>query len=154
MAARLDSVCKFICERGDWKVTNLQLQKILYLAQMVYMGQNDGRRLADASFEAWDYGPVEPSVYRKVRMFGAGAIQDVFHEARPFKDTDDRKALLVQICDDLLPRKAGELVEITHWKDGAWARHYESGIRGIPIPDADIAAEYNDRIRGGRLKVS
>ena len=26
-----------ICEHGSWKVTNLQLQKILYLAQMLFM---------------------------------------------------------------------------------------------------------------------
>lgn len=154
MAARLDSVCKLICESGDWKVTNLQLQKVLYLAQMVHMGQNGGEPLADAHFEAWDYGPVEPTVYRKVRMFGSGPIQDVFTEARPFKQTDPRRALLKQVCADLLPRRAGELVEITHWKDGAWARHYEAGARGTPIPNADIVAEYHDRIRGGRLKVS
>ncbi len=154
MAARLDSVCRFICERGEWKVTNLQLQKVLYLAQMVHMGQNEGQRLADANFEAWDYGPVEPTVYRKVRMFGSSPIQDVFTESRKFKDGDARRAVLEQVCDDLLPRRAGELVEITHWKDGAWARHYEAGTRGRPIPDADIVAEYHDRIRGGRLKVA
>lgn len=147
MAARLDSVCRYICEKGDWKVSNLQLQKVLYLAQMVYMGLNDGRKLADGFFEAWDYGPVEPSVYRKVRMFGSGAIRDVFHEARGFKVDDPRRTLLDDVCSDLLKMRPGELVEITHWKDGAWAKHYEPGIRGIPIPDADIAAEYHDRIQ-------
>lgn len=152
MAARLDSVCKYICERGEWKVTNLQLQKILYLAQMVYMGRNAGQRLVDADFEAWDYGPVEPTAYRKVRMFGSQPIKDVFYEARRFKDDDTRKALLEEVCADLLHRKAGDLVEITHWKGGAWAKHYEPETRGINIPDRDILAEYNDRVRAGTLR--
>jgi hypothetical protein len=35
MLARLESVAKFSCEEGNWRVANLQLQKILYLAQML-----------------------------------------------------------------------------------------------------------------------
>jgi uncharacterized phage-associated protein len=151
MAARLDSVSKYICERGDWKVTNLQLQKVLYLAQMIHMGRADGERLAAASFEAWDYGPVAPALYRKVRMFGSSPIQDVFFEARSFTKTDPRRALLDEVCKDLLHLRPGELVEITHWDRGAWAQHYEPGVRGIKIPDNDIAAEYRKRLADGHL---
>lgn len=147
MAARLDSVARLICEEGNWHVTNLQLQKILYLAQMLYMGQNEGEHLAEASFEAWDYGPVEPTLYRKVRMFGSSAVEDVFSDARPFIKTSARKAFIKDVCADLLVKKPGELVEITHWQDGAWAKNYQPGLRGIRIPDADIVTEYQDRIR-------
>jgi len=151
MAARTESVCKFICERGGWSVTNLQLQKLLYLAQMIYMGRHEGRKLFDGSFEAWDYGPVEPSIYRKVRMFGSSPISDVFFDARAFDETDDRHKFLVEICQELLPKRAGDLVEITHWDGGAWARYYVPGIRGIEIPDRDIAREYAARIEDGNL---
>jgi len=146
MTARLDSVCKYICEKGSWKISNLQLQKILYMTQMVYMGQNDGARLVDANFEAWDYGPVEPSLYQRVRMFGSRPIQDVFYAARPFKANDPRRIILDEVCDELVHRRPGELVDITHWSRGAWAKNYESGIRGIKIPDTDIYAEYHKRV--------
>jgi uncharacterized phage-associated protein len=148
MAARLDSVAKFICERGGWKVTNLQIQKIIYLIQMFYMGQNDGSRLVDAGFEAWDYGPVVPRLYRKVRMFGARPIEDVFYDARPFKTDDPRRALMESASEQLLPLKPGELVDITHWTNGAWAKNYVPGIKGIGIPDNDIVAEYRARREG------
>ena len=148
MAARLDSVARFICEAGDWRVTNLQLQKIMYLSQMLFMGQRaDHDKLVDASFEAWDYGPVEPHLYRKVRMFGSEPIEDVFSEARPFAKESERRVFLADLSRDLLAKKPGELVEITHWKDGAWAKNYHPGIRGIRIPDADIIAEYEERVR-------
>lgn len=145
MAARLDSVCKYICEASDWTISNLKLQKILFMAQMVFMGQNEGRRLADADFEAWDYGPVEPTLYRKVRRFGSAPIEDVFYQARPFKMDDPRKILLDDVCGELLALKPGELVDMTHWPEGAWAKNYVPGIRSIRIPDADIVAEYNRR---------
>jgi uncharacterized phage-associated protein len=151
MAARLDSVCKLICEQGDWRVSNLQLQKILYIVQMIYMGHVGGKRLADASFEAWDYGPVEPTVYRKVRMFGSEPISNVFYNARVFNKEDERRNVIIDVSRDLLRRRASELVEITHWDKGAWAEHYVPGIRGIRIPDDAILAEFRRRIADGHL---
>ena len=146
MIARLDLVCKFICERGNWAVTNLQLQKILYLSYMYYMGESNGEKLTNALFEAWDFGPVEPTVYRKVRIFGANAIQDIFYGARHFKIDDARQMALMEVCDALLPLRPSALVNITHWKDGAWAHSYVPGTRGIRIFDPEIALEYRRRV--------
>jgi uncharacterized phage-associated protein len=145
MAARIDSVCKFICEKGDWKVTNLQLQKLLYVAQMVHLGRHEGAELFVGRFEAWDYGPVEPSVYRRVRMFGAKPVQDVFYDAGHFQINDPRRALLEEVCSELLQKKPGELVDLTHWSEGAWAKHYVPGIKFIEIPNKDILEEYFKR---------
>lgn len=150
MAARSDSVCRYICETGDWRVINLQLQKVLYLAQMIYLGV-EGDRLADVSFEAWDHGPVVPKVYRQVRRFGASSIKNVFDESRPFSPSSRRRQVLSDVCRDLLPMKPAQLVEITHWEEGAWAAHYEPGIRGIRIPDSAILREYNARVRAGHV---
>lgn len=147
MAARLDSVCNYVCERGDWRVTNLQLQKLIYMAQMLHMGRNDGERLVDADFEAWDYGPVAPTLYHKVKMFGNAPIEDVFFDARDFKDEDPRRKILDEVCDNLLHKRPGELVDITHWSEGAWAKNYVPGSRYIPIPDDDIAGEYHARLK-------
>jgi uncharacterized phage-associated protein len=146
MPARLDTVSKLICERSDWRISNLQLQKILYMAQMYYMGLNNGRRLVDARFEAWDYGPVVPELYHKVKIFGSDPVGDVFYEARVFRPDDDRKIALDEVCDDLLKKRPGELVDLTHWEHGAWARHYIPGMKGITIPDTDIYREYNERV--------
>jgi uncharacterized phage-associated protein len=148
--ARADSVCKFICERGDWAVSNLQLQKLLYIAQMCYLGVR-GERLAEAGFEAWDYGPVVPKIYRQVRMFGSHPIKDVFFSALPFAEDSDRKQVLIDVCRDLLPLRPGQLVEITHWKDGAWAKTYVPGAKGYRIPDSAILDEYRARTAAGHL---
>jgi uncharacterized phage-associated protein len=71
---------RMVCEHGSWRVTNLSLQK----TQMLFMGEHN-TRLIDTDFEAWDYGPVSPEVYRKVRIFGANPIQEgiFFFEAQP-----------------------------------------------------------------------
>jgi uncharacterized phage-associated protein len=139
------SAAKMICDRGGWRLTNLELQKILYLAHMLHMGRNDGARLVDASFEAWDYGPVEPHLYRRVSMFGSDQIEDVFFN-NDFPDENTAEhASLVEASEFLIGKSAGELVSLTHWTEGAWAQVYEPGVRHIQIPDELILNEYRAR---------
>ena|ERR1700694_506706 len=141
------SAARYICARGNWSVTNLALQKILYMAHMVHMGRT-GKRLVNAEFQAWDYGPVEPELYRTVRLFGDRPIQDIFFVA-PVLSGSDEQTTLNDACDFLLSKKPSELVAMTHWQNGAWARNYVPGVRAITIPDADIIAEYNARAAPG-----
>jgi len=153
--ARLDSVCRYICEKSSWTSSNLRLQKLLYLAQMFYMGRNSGQRLVDTDFQAWDYGPVSAELYRQIKDFGANPIpkgyRDIaFPEALRFHDNDPRKKTLDDICDKFLSWTPGQLVGATHWRKGAWARYYQPGIHGIQIPDKDILGEYNDRQKTNR----
>ncbi|WP_457492163.1 Panacea domain-containing protein [Tardiphaga sp. P5_C7] len=143
MSIASQSAARHICARGNWGVTNLALQKILYMAHMVHLGRT-GQRLVEAEFQAWDYGPVEPNLYRQVRMFGNRAIQDIFYFAAPVEGTAEA-ATLDEACQYLISKSPGELVAMTHWQQGAWARHYVPGARAIPIPDADIIAEYRAR---------
>ncbi|MGQ0580383.1 MAG: Panacea domain-containing protein [Reyranella sp.] len=143
MSVRTHAAAKFICRRGDWQVTNLALQKILYMAHMVHYGRT-GHRLVKRPFEAWEYGPVEPKLYRHVRAFGADPIQDVFSTEPSIRGTPEADTL-VEACDALLKLRPAQLVAITHRKGGAWERNYQPGVRGIEIPDADILDEYRIR---------
>lgn len=117
----------------------------MYLAQMIYMGRTHGARLFEGAFQAWDYGPVEPDLYHKAKMFGSGPVKDVFGEARRFADNDPRIKLMDDICGHFLKYSAGDLVEITHSDKGAWAKHYVPRARNISIPDEDILEEYRNR---------
>jgi len=150
MAVRTNAAARFICREGKWQVTNLALQKILYIAHMIYFGRKN-EPLIRRRFEAWDYGPVEPQLYRRVRAFGADSIQDVFSTEESIKDTPEAK-MLQEACDALLPLRPGQLVALTHRKGGAWEKNYIPGVRGIKIPDADILDEY--RVRRAEAKTS
>ena len=141
MAISANSAARYVCASGDWNVTNLALQKVLYLAHMVHLGRT-GHRLIDGEFEAWDYGPVMPRLYRDVRMFGDRPIQNVFFGSPTIFGSPEEETLR-DACEHLLMKSPGELVAMTHRQDGAWAKHYVPGIRSVVIPDADIIAEYN-----------
>jgi len=145
MAARLESVAKYICKKSGWTVSNLQLQKLMYLAQMIYMGRNNGKPLFDGTFQAWDYGPVEPNLYHTVKGYGSGRIPDVFSGALGFEEDDPRRKVMDDVCKRFLKFSAGDLVDITHSDKGAWAEYYTPRARNIIIPDEAIFDEYKRR---------
>lgn len=145
MAARLESVARYICEKSGWTVSNLQLQKLMYLAQMIHMGRTNGSKLFEGQFQAWDYGPVEPDLYHRVKAFGAGPVKDVFSKALAFEADDARRRVMDDVCDRFLRYSGGDLVEITHWDEGAWAKHYIPKARNVTIPDEAILEEYQTR---------
>lgn len=53
----------------DDLMTNMRVNKLLYFAQGECLRQL-GKPLFDEDMEAWDYGPVVPSVYRTYKEFG------------------------------------------------------------------------------------
>jgi len=115
---------------------------------MVYMGQNDGARLVDEEFQAWDYGPVLPDVYHKAKVFGADPVGNVFHSVEvPRADSGEAEMLqrAYEAASDLSPSR---LVAITHWPEGAWASVYSPNRKHSTIPSENILAEYRKRFSG------
>jgi uncharacterized phage-associated protein len=145
MSANIDSVAKYIAEKSDWSISNLKLQKMMYITQMIHMGRNEGDCIFDADFQAWDYGPVIPALYHRLKRFGAGPISDVLSRAKKFRDDDARRTVMDDVCQRFLKYSAGDLVEITHYDCGAWAQFYVPGARNITIPSEAIFGEYQTR---------
>ncbi|MEM9797134.1 MAG: type II toxin-antitoxin system antitoxin SocA domain-containing protein [Pseudomonadota bacterium] len=146
MAAHHESVARYLAEKAKWDVSNLKLQKLMYIAQVINMGRTNGQPLFDGEFQAWDYGPVLPELYRRLKVFGAGGIADVFSNAKRFQEDDPHRAVMDDVCERFLKYSAGDLVDITHSEKGAWAEHYVPGARNIPIPRASILDEYRRRV--------
>ena len=141
------SAAKQLCENLNWEISNLSMQKMLYFAHMICLGRSDGGNpLIDRSFEAWDYGPVLPSVYHTAKVFGSDHVKNVFHSVS-LPDEGVEKVAIQEATSLLKTKTAGELVAITHWDEGAWAKYYRPGVRGIKIPNADIVDEYNNRLK-------
>ncbi len=134
---------KQICNAGEWRISNLKLQKMLYIAHKVYMGRNEGEPLINELFEAWDYGPVLPSLYHKLKMFGSDPIKDIFWDTK-----NPKLPFLEEACKHLLPMSGGKLVALTHREGGAWSKNYQPGILGIIIPNEEIFEEYKQSSKG------
>lgn len=139
MSLSIQQAAKKVCQRRDWSISNLELQKLLYIAQLRHKRQHPGGRLIDAIFQAWDYGPVIPELYYKVSVFGSDPVKNVFHGVTDTYDVLDDD--LYASVDEMIGKSAGKLVELTHRRGGAWATYYRPGHSGLRIPDAAIDIE-------------
>lgn len=135
------SAAKRLAERSGWTLSNLELQKILYLAHMFHLGRTGGEPLVPGYFEAWDYGPVHPDLYHRAKVFGSDPVANIFYGNVDLPEGAER-AILDEAYDSLGKLGPGRLVNATHRKDGAWAVNYIPGVRHRPIPNSDILAEY------------
>lgn len=144
------AAAKRMGERSGWSLSNLELQKLLYIAHMFYLGTK-GVPLISGHFEAWDYGPVQPVLYHYVKVFGSAPVENVFHSV-PDLGSGDELSMLDDAVDQLGQASPGKLVAITHWENGAWAKSYKPGGRGITILNSAILQEYQDRTTAVREK--
>lgn len=141
MAVNVLDAARHMAKRSDWSLSNLKLQKLIYLAHMFHMGRHDGEPLVHGSFEAWDYGPVHPELYHKAKVYGSAPVKTIPAGLELGEDSPEA-AILNEAYDALGDTRAGQLVNATHRKGGAWDRNYIPGARRVIIPNEDILDEY------------
>jgi uncharacterized phage-associated protein len=140
------AAAKHMAKRSGWTLSNLQLQKLIYLAHMFHLGRA-GEPLVHGSFEAWDYGPVHTQLYHVAKVFGSGPVQDVFGYVEDIAGQPEA-AILDEAYTALGRTRPGQLVNATHKPGGAWDRNYVPGSRRTVIPNEDILAEYRGMDNG------
>jgi uncharacterized phage-associated protein len=139
-----------VCAATEFSISHLSLQKIMYLAQMTWMGKYDGGRLIDTDFEAWDYGPVSKEVFDVAKAFGRNKIPNIWPPSKTIMSQE--KAHLEDVAKKLSKWSSAQLVSLTHMPNGAWAKNYRPGVHHILIPDADIFDEFKTRLRANGPK--
>lgn len=143
MAIPALQAAKAMGEYSGWSLSNLEMQKLLYIAHMFHLGIH-GSPLVYGNFEAWDLGPVHPVLYHKAKIFGARPVRNIFRSI-PKLEEGTELGTLNNTVKELMNLDSAMLVNITHWHGGAWARNYVPGKRGTIIPDSHIEDEYKRR---------
>ena len=143
-------VCRYIINysnREDYGVSNLKLQKLLYVIQ-VYLLMNgyENEPCFGERIEAWDFGPVVPVAYHEYKQYGSTDIPPVesyidFDVDNPWSASmteydedcicDEDKKLINAVVKKLADYSATDLVDITHrqapWKD-VYVQHENNEI--------------------------
>ena len=142
MAESVLCAAKRLGEKSGWVLTNLQMQKMVYLAHMFYMGEYNTPLVA-GDFEAWPLGPVHPVLYHHLKRYGADPVPPEAFAHDPSLPDGHPGCKYLDAAVTELPR--GKLIGITHWEKGAWRTNYRQYERNIVIPKDDILAEYKKR---------
>lgn len=137
-------VAQKFCEYQNWRVTNLRLQKLLYIAQVLSLGLRDGKHLFNAEIHAWKYGPVVPEVYRRFKIFGASPIPQIVFDDELCQCSDDENAFISAVANMTKNLKDWELVGLTHRPGSAWAKLYSENSNDKIISEQDMLKEYQE----------
>ena len=135
----LDVANILIAKYGDEiNITNLSLNKLVYLAQVEALKADPSKPLFDDAIQAWDYGPVEPAVYHEFKDYRRARIPSSVASVPETAASSDEMGII-----DLTAGKYGfltafDLVDLTHREGGAWRNKYVRGEHNIEITVVDI----------------
>lgn len=112
-------------------LTNLKLNKLVFYSQVEHIRRH-GSPLFDDAIEAWQFGPVEPMVYREFKGYGRRPITSPSDHA----SLDGRSLAIVRHVADSYGRlSAFDLVNFSHRPGSAWSLVYD------PSCDREITVE-------------
>ena len=125
------AVANLLLERAGAKgikITNLTLQKLVYFAHG-WMLTRYGRPLVDGYFEAWQHGPVHPTLYGCFKSFGRQPITAPAERvnlrtgemvaALPPQDVDVVESV-ERVLQHLGSLSSTRLVNISHARGAPW----------------------------------
>lgn len=132
-------------------VTNMALNKLTYFAHAWHLATMN-EPLVDSYFEAWQYGPVHPTLYRQFRIFADTAITShatrvdllTGHQVPIEHDLPCRQEVHLQrIVDFYGPLNANRLSAISHELGAPWdvVWHGAGSRPGMKISD-DLTKSY------------
>jgi len=156
------AIANFFIERAaaeGKQLTPLQLIKLVYIAHGWYLGLT-GEPLINEPPEAWQYGPVIPSLYQALKIYGKGPITEKIYgfdvsswpkitlTTREIPPPDDEN--IRQFLDSVWKRygkfSASQLSLLTHQPDTPWHETWEKNrakyIKGVDIPERLIKKHY------------
>lgn len=168
MATPALSIANYFVERGldeARPVSPMKLQKLVFFAHGWYLAVAD-QGLLDEKVEAWDYGPVVPSIYHTFKAYGRNPIDKPgklykfpddlesfeFREVIPRVDPHNEEVLelLGTIWELYSGFSAVQLSNMTHQPGSPWARvKDEAGDRldkGTDIPERYISEYFKAQL--------
>lgn len=135
-------------------IGHVKLQKLMYFAHGMHLLET-GEPLVSGNFEAWQYGPVHPAVYRAFKGAGAkridfrGEREDVLSgcvEVVPSATDPLARHALMRVLMTLGKMRDFDLVELSHAPGAPWrlvVDDMEGGLAlGARIGDDTIRANF------------
>lgn len=146
-------IANFFLKKGkkDKEMTQMKLNKLVYFAQGWYLALNDAP-LFDEDIQAWQHGPVIPSLYHEFKHFGSNQITPKTHSIQ-WNDEDglhyktvgaadkNTRIILEKIWSLFGQYHGWELRNLTHQEDTPWSKVDKSYLHSV-IDKKDIKDFY------------
>lgn len=145
-----------LAERDGTHLTPMKLQKLVYFAHGWSLAIDDTPLIRD-TVEAWQFGPVIPTLYHEFKRFGSGDITG--RALRPYMPdhnsvrfieetvTDTKTQELLDQVWSVYGKYTGiQLSNLTHASGTPWEKIYSGakGRKNVDIPDLVIKEYFTE----------
>lgn len=131
-------------EQPPRALTPLQLIKLVYIAHgfsLVYLPEP----LLSEPPQAWQYGPVVPSLYHSIKQYGAGPITtQIEGDTDPQQLSDEARRLIKAVYDTYAHFSGTQLSNMTHQPNTPWSQTWTAAGKNAVIPNEIIQAHYRE----------
>lgn len=132
------------------EMTNLKLQKLMFIGYgWVYALTN--KDLTDGEgFQAWQHGPVLPSIYHQMKRYGDSSINEQATDYDsdenkiyiPTIKSEDSLNILGKVWDIYKSFSAWSLRNLTHEEETPWDKVYSHNSLFTVIPNESVKDYY------------
>jgi uncharacterized phage-associated protein len=142
------------CDKKGRQLNHTSLQKIVYFCHVWFLVRLR-RPLIKHKFEAWEFGPVLPYLYREFKNYDRSPVTSRATQINPLDGTTrivehrfdlQTAALLEDVVEFYSRLRANDLTELSHVRGGPWDvvwNHAGSAKPGMKIDDVHIANFYS-----------
>lgn len=125
------------------RLTNMQLQKLVYIAHGYSLAVLDEPLFRDKVF-AWPYGPVVPALYDELKEYGAGEVKKpLFTETPPIQKESPGWKVIRGVWNSYGKFSGPELSAMTHKPNTPWDETRNKGALA-EIPEDLIKCYYRE----------
>lgn len=153
-------IADYLLAKGESNLTPLHVNKMSYISHGFTLAVHDAPLVYD-DVEAWQYGPVFPSLYYALRQYGGVPIPRLSYcntalgsiesgeRLEFFNKILGKKTEVIDMVLDTYGKLSGsDLISLTHAKGTPWKKYYKKNKHGIKIPREEIKWHYKEIING------
>ncbi len=136
-----------MAEKAEDSLTNMQLQKLVYIASGFHLGFT-GKPLIHDKVHAWQFGPVIPCLYDALRKFGNGPVTERLETGDSIPRDSFAFDVISQVLQGYGKMSGPKLSALTHLPGSPWHKTWERDENrfGV-IPVEMITEHYRERLK-------
>lgn len=137
-----------LAKAEDRQLTPLEVMKLVYISHGWHLGYLSQSLLTE-EVEAWQYGPVVPDLYQKLKQYRASPVLAIPEDASDFTDKLDsnQKALIKSVYNSYKHLRGIQLSSLTHQPGTPWSVTWEKHGKNATIPTSLISQHYKELVQ-------
>lgn len=132
-----------LAREQDKQLTNMQLQKLVYIAQGYSLAINDSP-LYFHNTHAWQWGPVIPKLYKSLQKYGSGTVTEFLETSDKVEADSQDEEIIRAVYENYGDYTGSQLSALTHKPETPWSDTWKE--KQFSIIDLNLIEKHYKRL--------